>query len=63
MKDPKKTVFDFPCHTQGTERFIPLISNSADKVADNQREGYALATIDSREKYPSDFTKTNYKFS
>jgi hypothetical protein len=60
MKCPPKTPFPFPCHTQGTERFIPLISESADQVSDRERDGYILATINSRNLNSSNFTKLSY---
>jgi hypothetical protein len=61
-KNPRQLIFDFPCHTQGVERFIPLISNISDKVAEDQREGYALATIKSRQLNSTTFTKKGFNF-
>ncbi len=62
MDDPPKKIFDFPCHTQGTERYIPLISNMTDRVSDSQREGYILATLKSRESNPSNVSKSKFNF-
>jgi hypothetical protein len=62
MDNPPPKTFDFPCHTQGTERYIPLISNMTDRVSDSQREGYILATLKSRESNPCSFSKSNFNF-
>lgn len=42
---------EFPCHSQSTERFVRVVSESADKVTDEKRMGYIFAKIRSREQY------------
>jgi hypothetical protein len=58
---PKLQIFNFPCHTQGTERFISLVTKTADKVCESQQEGYNLTTIHARDMNPSFETKRDYK--
>lgn len=42
---------EFPCHSQNTERFVRVVSESADKVTDEKRMGYIFAKLKSREQY------------
>lgn len=58
-KNPPKTLFEFPNHTQGTERYIPVLSESGDK-SEIQREGSILAKLASRELNPAFRTKKDY---
>lgn len=60
MENPPRFIFDFPCHTQGTERYIPLIADSVNKVGDKEREGYILAKLAARDLNPSFSSKSSY---
>ncbi len=63
MRKPPKTLFEeYPCHTQGVERYIPLISHATEKVTKEQQDGYILATLEARKKNPSFKTKYQYNF-
>lgn len=42
---------EFPCHSQNTERFVRVVSESANKVTDEKRMGYIFAKLKSREQY------------
>jgi hypothetical protein len=59
--NPLPLIFPFPCHTQGTERYIPLVSSTADKVCESEQEGYILNTIHARETNPTFKNKSVYK--
>lgn len=59
--DPPKFFYKFPCHSQSTERFIPLMANSTDKVAEKQRDGFILSIVDSRKDNSKFDTKADYK--
>lgn len=42
---------EFLCHSQNTERFVRVVSESAVAVTDEQRLGNIFAKLDSRERY------------
>ena len=57
FEDAKK----FPCHTQGVERLIRLVSKASKSVVGQQaREGFIDATLKSRKEMPQLNTKTQY---
>lgn len=62
-EDPPKLIYTFPCHTQGTERFIPLVANSSDKVSEGELDGFILAKLASRNLNSSVVTKAGYKIN
>jgi hypothetical protein len=58
--NPQQLFFQFPCHSQSAERYVPLMSNCTDKVCEEQRDGFMLATLDSRKDNPNFETKHEY---
>ena len=56
IRDEKKLdekLFHFPCHTQAVERCIKLVTEAFSKVnGRDSRDGFVLATIESRRKMP-----------
>lgn len=60
MSDPPTFIFDFPCHSQGCESFIPLLALSSDKVGEKDMEGYILSILESRKKNPQYKHKDSY---
>jgi hypothetical protein len=59
-KNPPTLRYDFPVHSQGTERHIPLITETASKVCDEQREGLILSILKSRKLNPEFNSKCDY---
>ena len=54
--------FSFPCHNQATERHIKMVSEASKSVqGQNRRDGYIMATIQSREKIPAFQSKSDWK--
>jgi len=48
----------FPCHTQGVERLIRLVSQASQKVyGEDARDGYVRATLNARKEVPRFDTK------
>jgi hypothetical protein len=52
-EEPPRLVFDHPCHTQGVERYVPLLIESTNKVAVDQQQGYILAKLKARNLNPN----------
>lgn len=52
---------DFPCHSQGTERTVQAVSQTAHFVTEKHREGVIRSTIESRKKRPHFETKKDFK--
>lgn len=44
---------DFPCHSQATERFVHVVSQSSLSVVDKNRPAHIAAKIMSRRTYPN----------
>jgi hypothetical protein len=59
-EEPPIKLYDFPVHSQGTERHIPLITETANKVSDDQREGLILSMLRSRKLNPCFNSKYEY---
>lgn len=59
---PSEDLKGFPCHTQGVERMVKLVTDAATAVCGPQeRHKFILATIKSRKENPKFETKSSYK--
>ncbi|GBM91675.1 hypothetical protein AVEN_122282-1 [Araneus ventricosus] len=57
---PIREIQKFPCHTQGVERCIKLVTEASNKVCGHEaRDGYIRATLKSRPIMPN-FSKEPY---
>lgn len=53
---------DFPCHTQGVERLVKIVTDAASSVfGASARDGFIKAKLDSRRRIPAFETKRDYK--
>lgn len=56
------TFSDYPCHTQGVERMVRLVSEAAASVYGTEaRDGWIRNTLNSRESMPSFNSKKDFK--
>lgn len=59
---PNLSFLNFPCHNQGVERCVKLVTESANLVVGhNNRDGFIRARMKSRELMPTFSTKKDYK--
>lgn len=50
----------YPCHTQGTERYVQVVANSQN-VSEKNVDGFIKNKITSQKKRPRFETKSDYK--
>jgi hypothetical protein len=60
MKKPPFLHYDFPAHSQATERHVRLLTETGNKVSDDEREGLILSILRSRKINPTFNTKKDY---
>ena len=53
---------NFPCHIQGTERFVQLLTSVSRRVVPKNREAVMAVTVESRSKIPRIESKKDLKF-
>jgi hypothetical protein len=57
-------IFQLPCHTQGTERCVKLVTEVSTRVADGlRRDGYIRSVLASRAAMPRFCTKKDYRLT
>lgn len=49
-EDPPLPDPNIPCHIQGTERYVQLVSNVSKRAIHKNREGIMATTVESRSK-------------
>lgn len=60
-EDPPLPDPQIPCHIQGTERYIQLLTSVAKRSIDKNREGIMATTIESRKKITRMETKKDFQ--
>lgn len=58
--DVGKQICQIPCHSQAVERSVKLVTEAASSVTDENRNGFILNTLSSRQKMPKFDNKCSF---